>query len=233
MKEAVKQHILKVRAKAERVKKQANRKPRPKPKQIIIVRAPEPLKLNKISDHPRWSEIHIMIVTSNSPASVICQHFDLRNRHGLYAISQVLAYRTQIRQKFPELFASLEEMERKALVQEYVEGIRSSMALAEDTRGLARLDKRSIRVGKEMVQVDSPNFVSMLEAEKVRMAALDKLGAVVGMGVNQQVQSPQQVTQHNTKITVLSMPKQDGVPLRALPMPKVEEKNVVDAEIVV
>lgn len=232
MKSAVKQHILQARARAERVKKQANRKPRPKPPTIII-KTQEPLKLNKISDHPRWSEIHMAIVTSNSPASVICQHFDLRNRHGLYAISQVLAYRSKIRQKFPELFASLEEMERKALVQEYIEGIRSSMSLAEDTRGLARADKRSIRVGKELVEVDSPNFVNMLEAEKVRMAALDKLGAVVGMNVNQQPQSAQQVTQHNTKITVLSMPKQEGVPLRALPMPKTTENNVVDAEIVV
>lgn len=208
-----------IKDKIDKLRKRAAKKKFPiiyPPKQRA---APKPLLLNKISDHPDWADIQASIISTEATATAICRQFDLRNSYGNYAITQVLKYRKGVQDKFPDLFQQLNQMRREALMEEYLEGIRTSLDQADETREIARDSTRYIKKGKELIEVSDPNFTGMVEAQKLRLETLGKMAVVVGATPNQI--NSQNNTVNNTKITVLSLPKSSSAPtLAALPSPQ-------------
>lgn len=231
MKGSIKQRIE--AAKAAREAKLL-RKKRPKKRAVpIVYKEPEPPKIQKLHEHPQWADIQTDIVSSLLSAPAICRKYNLRTQHGGYAITQILGYRAKIREKYPNLYAALGEMEQKALLHEYTELVRSSVALAQDTRLMAA--DRKLIVGKkgEEKVIDAPDFMAMLGAEKNQMDALDKFREIVGVGLPQPIQVNQSNTVNHNKLTLMAMPKQQGVGQRALPAAptKMEEVITIDAEV--
>lgn len=221
---------IKKRIEAAKLAREAKKLRKNKPRKRatpIVYREPEPLKIQKLHEHPRWSEIQMDIVSSALSAPAICRKYSLRTQHGGYAITQILSYRHRVKDKYPNLYAALGEMEQKALLHEYTELVRSSVALAQDTRMLASDRKLVIgKKGEERV-VESPDFMAMLGAEKNQMDAIDKFREIVGVGLPQPVQVTQSHVVNNNRLTLMAMPKQVGVATKAIAAPQAKVEDAI------
>lgn len=163
--------------------------------------------------HPRWKDIHADIIVGDKSPWKICEEYDLRTSFGNYAVAAVLKHRRRLHDKFPTLFGrTFEQVSNEVLVKEVTRSIQHAQAMAQTTFELASQQVREVKVGKKIKVISSPDFGTMGESQRNYLAATAKLHELATPPA-EEVQ--QKGPQYNTQITLMALPKQEGVPQRA------------------
>jgi hypothetical protein len=175
-------------------------------------REPKP---NALRRHPKYAQIHEDLITTNLSVKEICLKYDLRTRSGLLEITRVGHYRKRMFEKYKDLFAHADEIEKQALRDEVLGKIRHVFDSAVKGHDLAKnMTKTVMSGGKNSVPITSPkpNFTAMKAQQESMTDAAVKLAEIAGVGPNQ---SPSFIQDNRSITTILALPKADGVPARA------------------
>lgn len=164
----------------------------------------------KIRKHPQWRDIHADIIMELMSARAICEKYNLRTDQGNMPLMAILKHRKRIRDTFPSMFgAGFEEIRREHLQLMAEDGIKRTQQMATEQFEMAKVatdeDGRVV-----------PEFEAMAEGTRLYLAATAKMMEIAKPPA---VDPGEQRTQVNTNITLMALPKQEGVPQRALPAP--------------
>jgi hypothetical protein len=168
---------------------------------------------NGLKRHVRWPEIHADIVTSSLTPREICEKYDLRTESGSLAVLRVSKYRKEVLEKYKDIFAAANELEQQAIRGEVLGKIRHVFDAAAQGHELAKSQKTLIGRGKNVTLVDAPDFSAMKEQQDSMLNAGTRLAELAGISGKAPAQAP--MYQDNRQVTILALPKQDGVSSRA------------------
>jgi hypothetical protein len=155
-----------------------------------------------IRRHERWPSIRQDILEGNKSPRQICAEYNLKTVGGALAISAVLQVRHSLKNKYASVLAEINEMERNALRQEYLDGLRSVVIKAKHGYDMAESSEK-------------PNFAAMTDFLDPMLNAIAKIGAASGLSSDGEVVSvgPGGTligNQTNNVLQVMAMPRIEG-----------------------